>query len=133
MRTFIALTAIVLATAQSACAMGPRGDVRQSLSEPVSKADANNDGLVTREEFLDRRETIFHDADTDRSGDLTEDELSYLLPERARRFSGKALSRMDSDGDGRLSFLEWAERPATGFDKLDQNGDGILAQDEVSG
>lgn len=43
------------------------------------------------------------------------------------------LSRMDRDGDGRVSLAEYLEWMSYGFDAMDRNGDGVLQAAEQPG
>lgn len=43
------------------------------------------------------------------------------------------LSRMDSDGDGRVGLDEYLAWMSYAFDARDRNGDGVLAGDELPG
>jgi Ca2+-binding EF-hand superfamily protein len=43
------------------------------------------------------------------------------------------LSRMDGDGDGRISLAEYQDWMSYAFDAMDRNRDGTLAPDELPG
>ena len=47
--------------------------------------------------------------------------------------TGDYLSRMDSDGDGRVSPDEYLQWMLYAFDRMDRNGDGVLQADEQPG
>ena len=47
--------------------------------------------------------------------------------------TGDYLSRMDSDGDGRISLVEYQDWMSYAFDGMDRNRDGTLAPDELPG
>ena len=47
--------------------------------------------------------------------------------------TGDYLSRMDRDGDGRVSLAEYLEWMGYAFERMDRNGDGVLAADELPG
>ena len=63
-----------------------------------------------------QRGTIAHDKDDD--GRITSTEL--YEPRR------KAFAKLDSNGNGTLSFEEWAVRTATKFGEADTNRDSAL-------
>ncbi len=48
-----------------------------------------------------------------------------------RRDASEVFSRMDRDGDGRISKAEARGRLAENFDRRDRNGDGYISQDEI--
>ena len=83
----------------------------------MMQADANNDGIVTREEVLAGVDARFAKADTDKDGQLSADERRAAHPDRGgrhHRFGGpgggerhaKMLERFDADKDGKLSDSE---------------------------
>jgi len=43
------------------------------------------------------------------------------------------LEHMDTDGDGRVSLVEYQTWMRYGFDRMDRNGDGVLTADELPG
>jgi len=47
--------------------------------------------------------------------------------------TGDYLSRMDGDGDGRISLAEYQDWMSYAFDAMDRNRDGMLAADELPG
>ena len=47
--------------------------------------------------------------------------------------SGDYLSRMDSDGDGRVSRDEYLAWMGYAFEKMDRDGDGVLSAAELPG
>jgi Ca2+-binding EF-hand superfamily protein len=49
------------------------------------------------------------------------------------RASGDYLARMDRDGDGRVSLVEYQDWLSYAFDAMDRNHDGVLAPDELPG
>src|SRR3546814_744578 len=62
--------------------------------------------------------------------------LSSLLPFAAHTQvdgTGDYLSRMDSDGDGRISLVEYQDWMSYAFDGMDRNRDGTLTPDELPG
>ncbi|MBO9623027.1 MAG: hypothetical protein J7500_09985 [Sphingomonas sp.] len=84
---------------------------------PMMHADANNDGVITREEVLAGVDARFAKADTNKDGQLSAEERRAAHPGRDgrhRRFGGqdggerhaKMLERFDADKDGKLSDVE---------------------------
>ena len=97
------------------------------------RADLNGDGVISRDEFLQVRADAFADFDTDHSGSLSQAELSAALnSDRAKRFVALAFSKIDTNGDGKVSHSEWNNNPPRIFDRADSNGDNNLTSDELS-
>lgn len=103
--------------------------------EPASTAglDANGDGSVSREEFLDFRRERLLEQDADGDGVLDNDEFLASLPADApRMMRRRAFGQFDTDRDGKVSGEELKAGPARGFDRADRNGDGVLDADEAA-
>jgi hypothetical protein len=49
------------------------------------------------------------------------------------RGAGDYLARMDADGDGRVSLVEYQDWLSYAFDAMDRNRDGTLAASELPG
>ena len=47
--------------------------------------------------------------------------------------TGEYLSKMDTDGDGRVSLAEYQDWMGYAFDGMDRDGDGVLAPHELPG
>ena len=56
-----------------------------------------------------------------------------VAPGTAPQGTGDYLSRMDADGDRRISLLEYQEWLTYAFDGMDRNRDGVLTPDEQPG
>lgn len=54
-------------------------------------------------------------------------------PGTAPQGTGDYLSRMDSDGDRRISLLEYQDWLTYAFDGMDRNRDGLLVPEEQPG
>jgi hypothetical protein len=122
----LSLTAAGCATAQM------RGANRGQF---LDNADANQDGVITREEFQQARLTAFDKIDRNHDGFLDSEDA----PKFRRRANGgsggerlQALKEeLDQDGDGRVSREEFANGPMLAFDKADANHDGKLDSAEI--
>jgi Ca2+-binding EF-hand superfamily protein len=141
MLTFAATT---LATA--AYAGGPSGGPGGFLKS----ADLNKDGVIDQTEFQTARDKWFTELDTNKDGFVTADELKAfgdkMHAEWAQKhgdqadnkpggkhgnFSERILKRVDADHDGKISKAEFDAEGAKLFAKLDENGDGKIAQNEM--
>lgn len=107
----------------------------------MARADANNDGIVTREEFLAQVEQRFQRLDTNRDGQLSAEERRAGRPERRagpRRGGGDRRAAMmaqyDTDRDGQLSDTERQAAQAAMqqrmLQRFDTNLDGQLSDAE---
>jgi len=96
--------------------LGPDEITDESIAEALNKFDANDDGEMSREEFLDfvytsqleQARSFLKAADTSGDGKLSKDELNAvfqqigLAPDQA----DDAMSKADDDGSGTLSIDE---------------------------
>lgn len=55
------------------------------------------------------------------------------LAQAQLRVSGDYLSRMDRDGDGRISLVEYQDWLSYAFDAMDRDHDGVLTANELPG
>jgi Ca2+-binding EF-hand superfamily protein len=116
--------------------------------------DKNGDGFVSKDEFTAGRTAFFTQLDANGDGFIDQGELDKARAAWHQRMNKPAqgdttqqsqsggtaqpkpehrgfLQRMDTDGDGKISAAEFAAAGDQMFSKLDKNGDGKLAQDEV--
>lgn len=125
-KTLIALTMTAMLLAGSGLAIAQQRGAR---------ADADNDGVITRAEaaahpMLAQR---FDALDANKDGRLTADERAAMRQHMQGK-RGKARQagwmRLDADKDGRVSRAEAAGKPqlAQRFAQLDMNKDGYLDQ-----
>jgi Ca2+-binding EF-hand superfamily protein len=116
----------------------------QAADPPVgppgrSQLDANNDGIVTREEAssFPRLAAQFDTADTNKDGQLDATEMTAhreLMRGTGRAKAQQRWQAADQDGDGALSREEaTASMPgiARQFEKFDANSDGRIGRDEM--
>ena len=108
---------------------------RAGRGEGWKKWDANGDGKLSRDEVANapRLAPQFDALDANKDGFLTAEELP------AGRFAGgpggrgQGWTRLDANGDGKLSREEVANAPrlAQQFDAIDANKDGFLGIEEL--
>ena len=118
----------------------------------LKSADLNQDGVIDQTEFQTARDKWFADLDTNQDGFVTADELKAfgdkMHAEWAKKhgddaaankpadskhgdFSQHILERVDTDKDGKISKAEFDAEGSKLFAKLDENGDGKIAQNEM--
>lgn len=118
------------ASTVSAQEAGSREDRR---AEIFSELDQNNDGSISAEEFVNRPDR-FARADVDGNGLLTAKEIAAVGQDRAERRVARMIERLDQNGDGALSQEEIEARrdPARMFERLDANSDGVVSEEEFA-
>lgn len=96
-------------------------------------ADANGDGVITREEFAAARARSFDKLDRDGDGVIRKSDFSRLArfkPEAAQRLQ-RLIDTADTNRDGRVTREEFIAGPAPMFDRADTNGDGVISKAEA--
>ncbi len=107
---------------------GPGGHMR------LERADADNSGDVTFEEFAAVMNERMGDADADKDGKMTVAEIADQIERmRAERMARRLIERFDTDGDGALTKAEIESRQKKMFALLDRNDDGKIVQEEMRG
>ena len=96
----------------------------------LTRADANNDGNITREEFLARPTQMFDRLDANNDGAISADERPQRRERGERRQRGER-PNFDTDGNGSFSRAEFAAMGAGMFERLDANSDGRVTQEEA--
>lgn len=141
----LALTVLPSAGAQS---FEDRPSLADRAAQLVADADQDGDGAITREEFDAARLQTFDRLDQNADGFLDEDERQpQRSATRVQRPSGPraqaaiqaaqaswdmSARNPDANQDGLISQEEYLAAPAPGFDRIDQNADGVLSPDELA-
>jgi hypothetical protein len=126
MFTKVAIAAVLLLSSYVVQAQSREGSA-------MEQADANQDGKVTRQEYIDARTAQF--ARMDRNGDGVVDDGDSR--ERAdQSFLGKRAAaamrgRIDANSDGKISKDEFVNAPTTMFDRFDADKSGELDAKEL--
>jgi Ca2+-binding EF-hand superfamily protein len=122
----VATAAVLLFSSSIVLAQGRDGT-------PLEGADANHDGKVTKQEYLDARAGQF--ARLDRSGDGVIDDADSRdtgnRPERAQRAAGAMRGRIDANSDGKITREEFVGAPTMLFDRFDADKNGELDAKEL--
>jgi len=110
----------------------PLSGFAQPGASLLPKADGNNDGSVSREEFLQARSQLFTVVDADASESLSEDEFGRAIEGTPMsRFVGRVFRRTDTNKNGSVELTEWDALPTRAFDRLDRDRNGILDAKEI--
>ncbi len=94
--------------------------------------DTNDDGVVTRTEFLSHRDASFARLDRNSDGVVSPADFPRLAkrnPEALARLTA-AMDGADSNGDGAISRGELAQSPPGMFDRADADHDGRVTTAE---
>jgi Ca2+-binding EF-hand superfamily protein len=126
MFTKVATTAVLLCSSCAAMAQSREGGA-------LELADANNDGKITRQEYIDARVAQF--SRMDRNGDGVVDDADSR--ERAdqsamgKRMANAMRGRIDTNSDGKISKDEFVNAPTMLFDRYDADKSGELDAKEL--
>jgi Ca2+-binding EF-hand superfamily protein len=125
------LTKVSIATVlliSSSAALGQSRD-----GGAIEQADANKDGKVTRQEYIDARAAQF--ARMDRNGDgLVDDADLRERPDQSflgKRAAAAMRGRIDANSDGKISKDEFVKAPTTMFDRFDADKNSELDAKEL--
>lgn len=116
---------------------GPEGEggghqrMRHRGGDHLQGADANNDGNLTREEFLARPTEMFNRLDANHDGVIQASERPQRRERRAEGEHGPARMSPDADGNGSISQAEFAAMGGQMFARMDANDDGRVTREEA--
>jgi Ca2+-binding EF-hand superfamily protein len=125
-------TAAALLSLLSASSMAQ--GMRQGAEGIFERADANNDGSVTKEEFIAARGQQFAKFDRNSDGYLDSNDVPKRLAERRKQNGGGAMhgAQFDTDGDGKVSKDEFVNGPTLMFDRADTDKNNVLDAKELA-
>jgi Ca2+-binding EF-hand superfamily protein len=104
----------------------------KTVGAQLKGADANKDGLITREEILAYRAKRFPSLDRNEDGLLTSNDIPAFVTLTSRGVELENLIRdFDANADGGVSEQEFVNGPTVLFDRTDVNNDGALSADEL--
>ena len=124
MLTKVATAAVLLLSSYVVLAQGREGPA-------LEQADANHDGKVTKQEYIEARTVQFSRMDRNGDGFIDEADSRAGGNERGQRAAAALRGRIDSNGDGKISKEEFVNAPTMLFDKFDANKDGVLDATEL--
>ena len=118
---------------------GPGGRGPGAMVDRMMSWDANEDGIIARDEAPERMRDRFDSIDANGDGMLETDELENMPPPgRGRGAPGgggldpaERLRQFDADGDGRITRDELPDRMERMVDRFDTNGDDVIDAAEL--
>ena len=111
---------------------GPGGRGPGALVDRMMSWDANEDGIITRDEAPERMLDRFDSIDANGDGMLETEELENMpppgrgAPGGGRLDPAERLRQFDADGDGRITRDELPDRMERMVDRFDMNGDDVI-------
>ena len=122
-------TLIIASVAALGLAIGAASAGEGRGGKHWDKLDADGDGKISLNEMSERQREFFADADADGNGALSKEEMrAHRTGKRGER---RAERFGDADGDGSITRAEYDAASADRFSKLDENGDGVISEDEM--
>ena len=125
----IVLSAVAV-TGTSVLAKGGRDHQPASFEE----LDTNGDGQVTQAEILAHRQAKFTSADADGDGQISLEEMQAAAQVKANERVSKMFERLDENQDGFLSDDELPKprRASKMFERIDTDGSGAISEQEYA-
>ena len=97
--------------------------------------DINNDGKLSKKEIEKQRDFMVESIDLNGDKMVSTQELIKRHAKRADFFAKQMLKKLDSNGDGSLSFTELKKsqqwKLERMFNRLDKNNDGFISKEEA--
>lgn len=126
------LTAAALLSLLSAPSMAQM--MRHGGEGMFERADGNNDGSVTKEEFIAARGDQFARLDRNSDGFLDSTDVPKRMAERRKQNGGGEMhgGQFDTNGDGKVSKDEFINGPTPIFDRADTDKNNVLDAKELA-
>lgn len=118
---------LVCLAAIAALVATPAFAQQRGALQMLEAMDANGDGAITRAEVQAGRVAVFNRLDVDHDGYISATERDAANAQAAQINFANA----DGNHDGRVSRVELDAQPFRGFDRIDQNHDGVLSAQEL--
>jgi Ca2+-binding EF-hand superfamily protein len=122
MSAWIPTTALAVLLAGAAAAQAPAYDAREAFTQ----SDADHDGQVDHEEFIERVTEVYFHSDRDKNGMLNGAELDAATLQTAD------IDVVDVNKDGTATLHEFRRQRLRAFDAADTDDNGTLSASEVT-
>ena len=97
--------------------------------------DINNDGKLSKKEIEKQRDFMVESMDLNGDKMVSTQELIKRRAKRVDFFAKRMIKKLDSDGDGSLSFTELKKsqqwKLERMFYRVDKNNDGFISKEEA--
>ena len=97
--------------------------------------DINNDGKLSKKEIEKQRDFMVESIDLNGDKMVSTQELIKRRAKRADFFAKRMIKKLDTDGDGSLSFTELKKsqqwKLERMFYRVDKNNDGFISKEEA--
>ena len=108
----------------------------KTLNPPTfENLDINNDGKLSKKEIEKQRDFMVESMDLNGDKMVSTQELIKRRAKRADFFAKRMIKKLDSDGDGSLSFTELKKsqqwKLERMFYRVDKNNDGFISKEEA--
>ncbi len=114
------------------CSGSSMGDVDTVFISAAGSWDRNRDNVVTCEEWKAYAGELFDEANANRDGVIDTTEYASIV-KTDRMFQTVDLGYYDANGDGKLTRVEFVEKPNRAFVLLDKNKECRLTGTQVAG
>lgn len=117
--------------AQKRPPMMERGGMMRHGERMMERLDADDDGALSMEEFMQMGPAGMAEADSDGDGEISFAEMKAAWEaRREKRMEAMFKRRFDVDGDGKVTVAELKDRQEKRFALLDANNDGSISPEE---
>lgn len=96
----------------------------------MKEADTDNDGVVTKSEFLAAHEKKFTEIDKDGDGKITEEDIKAHMEAKRQKKKDEWFDKADTDGDGKLSREELDAHKMKMKNKMMEHRNGGMMMDD---
>lgn len=132
MKTKILMAAVLASIVATAGAAQAQDEPRERPD--FATLDLNGDGSLSLEELQAQGEARFANVDTNGDGAISAEELIAAANGRAEDRAARMIERLDENGDGVLQQDEMptrgADRAERMFERVDADDDGAISQEE---